>query len=252
MSRIVNALLLPLLCAAAFAQHEIQTGPAAPESGAALFRRHCRSCHGRGGEGGRAPSLPGRLHAGDTDADMARVISGGLPGTDMLAYSARLGDEKIGRIVAYLRSVKREEPSMAGDAARGETVFWGKGACASCHAVGARGNRLGPDLTSIGRQRSAGFLRESLVKPDADIVQGYQAAKVVTADGQTIRGIERAFSEFSVVLQDFSGKVHSFNRVSLKSAERENGSLMPSYEKALTAAELDDVLKYLASLGRSN
>jgi cytochrome c oxidase cbb3-type subunit 3 len=251
MSIMFRALLFLLLCATAFAQHENATGPAAPESGAALFRRHCRSCHGRGGEGGRAPSLTGRLHAGDSESDMARVVANGLPGTEMLSYSARLGDEKIARIVAYVRSVKREEPSIAGDADRGKAIFWGKGACVSCHAVAGKGNLLGPDLTNIGRQRSAGFLRESLVKPDADIVAGYQAAKVVTSDGRTVRGIERSFDEFSVVVQDFSGKVHSFDRRSLRLAERETGSLMPSYEKALSAAELDGLLKYLMSLGRS-
>src|ERR1051325_1680516 len=111
MSVTVRGLILFLMCGAAFAQHEAASGPAAAESGAALFRRHCRSCHGRGGEGGRAPSLTGRLHAGDTDGDMARVVANGMPGTEMLSYSARLGEEKIARIVAFLRSVKREEPS---------------------------------------------------------------------------------------------------------------------------------------------
>src|SRR3954470_20150354 len=127
MAVIVKRLILSLMCATAFAQHETASGPAAPESGAAVFRRHCRSCHGGGGEGGRAPSLTGRLHAGESDADMARVISSGVPGTEMMSYAARLGDEKIARIVAYVRSVKREEPSMAGDAERGKAIFWGKG-----------------------------------------------------------------------------------------------------------------------------
>ena len=252
MSAISRGCFLPLIVTAAFAQHQDQAGPAAPESGTALFRRHCGSCHGRGGEGGRAPSLTGRLHAGDTDADMSRVIAGGIAGTEMLGYATRLGDEKIARIVAYLRSVKREEPPTAGDAIVGQAVFWGKGACGSCHAIGARGNRLGPDLSIIGRQRSAGFLRESLLRPAANVGQGYLPAKVVTLDGKTVRGIERAFDEFSVVLQDFSGTVHSFDRRSLKFAEREHGgSLMPSYEKSLTVVELDDLLKFLASLGRA-
>jgi putative heme-binding domain-containing protein len=148
--------------------------------------------------------------------------------------------------------VKREEPSMAGDGARGQAVFWGKGACGSCHAIGARGNRLGPDLSIIGRQRSAGFLRESLLRPAASVGPGYLPARVVTLDGRTVRGIERSFDEFSVVLQDFSGAVHSFDRRSLKLAEREHGgSLMPSYEKSLTAVELDDLLRFLSSLGRT-
>jgi cytochrome c oxidase cbb3-type subunit 3 len=238
-----------LLCAAAFAQHQEPAASAAPDSGTALFRRHCRSCHGRGGEGGRAPSLTGRLHAGETDADMVRVVQRGIPGTEMSAYSARLGDEGIARIVSYLRSVKRDEPSLAGDAARGEALFWGKAGCSNCHAVGKRGNRLGPDLSRVGRQRSAGFLRESLLQPEADIAANYQGVTVVTADGRTIRGLERAFDEFTVVLQDFSGKAHSFDRATLKSAVRDTASLMPAYGSMLTAYELEDVLKYLSTLG---
>src|ERR1041384_1027569 len=115
---------IPVFCAAAFAQH--QNPPAeASETGTAVFRRHCASCHGKGGEGGRAPSLTGRLRAGDSDADVFRTISAGIPGTEMSSYDPRLGSEKISRIVSYLRSVKRSEPPMAGDAARGAAVFWG-------------------------------------------------------------------------------------------------------------------------------
>src|SRR5690349_6382439 len=117
-------------CAAAFAQ---------PHPGAALYRQNCQSCHGRGGEGGRAPSLTGRLRAGESDADMLRVVSNGIAGTEMASYSIRLGNEKIAQIVAYVRSVKRESAALSGDAARGEALFWGKGGCGGCHAVAGRG-----------------------------------------------------------------------------------------------------------------
>jgi len=180
---------------------------------------------------------------------MARVISGGIEGTEMSAYGARLGEERISRIVAYLRSVKREAPPAAGDAARGEAIFRGKGGCAGCHAVGKHGSRLGPDLSKIGRQRSAAYLRESLLNPDADIVPGFIGVTVITSDGRTLRGIERSIDEFTVVVEDLSGKVHSFDRARLKSAARDSGSLMPAYGTTLTAGELDDVLKYLSMLG---
>lgn len=225
------------------AQHE--AGPAAtgPESGTNLFRRNCSSCHGKGGEGGRAPSLTGSLRIGDSDADMIRVIAGGIPGTEMPSYEARLGRPKIERIVAYLRTVKRDSAPITGDPRRGETVFWGKAGCANCHAVGNRGNRVGPDLSRIGHQRSAGYLRDSLLRPEADILANYIGVTVVTSDGKTVRGIEKALNEFSVVLQDFSGKVHSFDHVSLKSAERDSRSLMPAY-----TADVDDLLAYLTTL----
>ena len=73
-------------------------------------------------------------------------------------------------------------------------------------------------------------------------------ATAIASDGRSVRGIERAIDEFHVVIQDFSGKVHSFDRASPKSARRDDKSLMPSYA-ALPAGELDDLLKYLLSLG---
>ena len=72
---------------------------------------------------------------------------------------------------------------------------------------------------------------------------------MVGRDGQTIRGIERALDEFSVVLQDFSGKVYSFDLAGVRSVARDSQSLMPEYGKRFTSAELDDLLAYLYSLG---
>jgi putative heme-binding domain-containing protein len=179
---------------------------------------------------------------------MARVITDGIPGSEMASYSAKLGERNITRIVAYLRSVRREEPTAGGEATRGEVLFWGKGGCGNCHAVGGRGNHLGPDLSKIGRQRSPGFLRESLLEPNADVAPDYTAVTVVTRDGKRISGIERALDEFCVVLQDFSGKVYSFDRQNLKSVDR-SASLMPDYKETFTPEELSNVLTYLSTLG---
>jgi putative heme-binding domain-containing protein len=250
MAKLSVFLLVPLLSA----QHQTPGAAAdlsAAESGTALFRRHCASCHGKGGEGGRAPSLTGRLRAGDTDTDVIRVVAGGLPGTEMMSYEARLGPEKIARIVAYVRSVKRSESPLQGDARRGETIFWGKGGCGNCHVAGDRGNRIGPDLSQIGRQRSIGYLRESLLTPDADIGNNFYGVTVVTAEGKTVRGIARSVDDFNVVLQEFSGAVRSFDRGALRSVSSTPQSLMPAYGNVLSAGEIDDLLTYLLTLGAS-
>ena len=90
---------------------------------------------------------------GDQDADLFRVISNGVPGTEMTAYGERLSPDNIWRIVAFIRSTSGSESKLAGDSSHGDALFWGKGACGNCHAVGTRGNQIGPDLTRIGRQR---------------------------------------------------------------------------------------------------
>jgi hypothetical protein len=55
--------------------------------------------------------------------------------------------------------------------------------------------------------------------------------------------------DFSVVLVEFSGRVHSFDRATVQSVARDAESLMPSYRATLTEAELTNLLAFLGSLG---
>ena len=52
-----------------------------------MFRIYCSPCHGIGAQGGRGPDLTlGTYSAGNSDADLFKVISDGAPGTEMAAY----------------------------------------------------------------------------------------------------------------------------------------------------------------------
>jgi putative heme-binding domain-containing protein len=235
-----------LSAALAQTSNPLARDPQAADSGGHLFRSNCSGCHGRTGEGGRAPNLTRTSGGDDPDTALFQTISEGRPGTDMGAYRGRLSDENIWRIVAFLRASGRNAGPVKGDPSRGESLFWGKGKCSNCHAVGARGNHLGPQLDDAGR-RNLAYLRESLLDPGAEIAGGFGSVTVVTRDGKTLRGIERALDDFAVVFQDFSGKLYSFDRAALRSVTRDTQSLMPDYQKLLTGAEIDDVVAYLAA-----
>ena len=57
------------------------------EEGRVAFRGSCSLCHGIKGEGGRGPDLTiGVYSAGDSDADLYKVISNGVTGTEMPGY----------------------------------------------------------------------------------------------------------------------------------------------------------------------
>jgi putative heme-binding domain-containing protein len=226
------------------------TAQDAAETGRWTFRILCAPCHGIRAEGGRGPDLTlGTFSAGDRDADLFTVISRGVAGTEMAGYAGRMTDDEIRGVVAYIRLVSHASQKVPGDAAAGETLFWNKGACGACHRVGIRGSSVGPDLSRVGRQRSFEYLKNSLLKPDADVTPGYATVTIETRDGRKIVGVERNFDNFSAQLVDLSGKYYSFEREDVLSMKREPRSLMPStYGQLFTAAEAGDLLAYLSSM----
>ena len=62
----------------------------------------------------------------------------------------------------------------AGDAAAGRSVFTSAG-CGSCHTVGAAGTEAetGPNLDESLEGKDAGYVRQAIVDPNAEIAEGY-------------------------------------------------------------------------------
>jgi putative heme-binding domain-containing protein len=225
--------------------------PKAAEDGRPTFRLFCSPCHGIKAEGGRGPDLTrGTFTVGDSDADLFHVIANGATGTEMPEFMGRLGEENIWRLVAYIRSTtKRDSSPITGNPQSGEKLFWTKGACGACHMVGKKGGRMGPDLSRIGRTRSAAHLRDSIVNVNADLTPGFFTVTVVTRDGKKIVGVQRAYDNFSAQLMDAGEQFYSFQKDQVTSMKREFKSLMPdNYGKTFSAAELDDLVAYLAGL----
>lgn len=222
------------------------------ELGRVMFRMSCAGCHGLHATGGRSgPDLTrGTLAAGDSDADVYRVISDGVPGTEMPAFGSRLEVDERWRLVSYVRSLTAHENiPIPGSSAAGEQLFWGKGDCGRCHRVGTRGSSVGPNLTRAGRQHSLAYLRESVVSPNADITPGNATITVVTRDGKTITGVEKGFDNFSAQFMDLSGRYYSFQKDDVTSVQREYRSLMPlNYGRLFSDHELEDLLAFLAGL----
>jgi putative heme-binding domain-containing protein len=219
------------------------------EYGARLYAQHCFSCHGGNGEGVAGVDLrSGKFRNARTDPQLRTVITNGFPNTGMPAF--KLDPTELTGLVAYIRNMNTfDAGSMkSGDAARGATVFEGKGACLSCHRVNGTGSRKAPDLSDIGVQRSAGSLERSLRDPTSQMIPINRPVRVVTRDGKVINGRRLNEDTYTVQLTDEDGRLHSLVKSDLREFTISTKSTMPSYEKELTREELADVVSYLLSL----
>jgi cytochrome c oxidase cbb3-type subunit III len=218
--------------------------------GKKLFDAHCSRCHNMGGTGGEGPSLarPTLRHAKDEETLM-KIIHDGIEGTEMPG-TWMISENEVRQIAAYVLSLGRVEPSaVPGDPGRGRSVFEGASGCGSCHTVEGEGGILGPDLSGVGLRRGAHYLRESLVTPGAVVAEGYLLVKARTRTGDEVVGVRVNEDTFSIQLRDQAGRIHSLSKLELAELEKAfDESLMPAYGSELSAAELDDLVAYLASL----
>jgi putative heme-binding domain-containing protein len=223
------------------------------EAGAKIFRSHCGSCHGVRGTGGLGPDLTsGAYFHGSTDADLYRNIAEGIPGTAMPAQF--FDGTQVWQIVAHVRSLAgagAAASSPRGDAGRGARLFRQQG-CIGCHLVRGEGGVKGPDLSVIGSQRSAAYLRDSMVEPNGAVAPEFWVAKLIDGEGKAHSGFVMNQDTYMVQILDFTLGLRALPRSSMKDFGIDRGSLMPSYKGKLSDGELDDLVSYLLSLKRQS
>jgi cytochrome c oxidase cbb3-type subunit 3 len=143
---------------------------------------------------------------------------------------------------------------LSGDSGRGQQLYT-RAACAQCHSIAGEGGVKGPDLTLVGLRRGAERLRQMLIEPGAEKItseEGYAEflpVRLVTAAGQEIEGHRLNEDGFTIQVRDFENRLYSFRKVEIREIKKDFGrSIMPSFAGVFNAAELDDIVAYLANL----
>jgi putative heme-binding domain-containing protein len=218
--------------------------------GKRIFESQCTVCHGQNGTGGRGPSLTrAKLSKVSDDKSLRAAIAQGLP--PEMPGSWQLSVREVASVAAYVRALgSMPQEVLPGDATRGAAVYRRKG-CSGCHIVAGQGSGRGPELTAIGARRSGAFLRESLRSPAASLPDDYMVIQAVTASGVNIRGVRANEDPFTLQVWDAAtGALHSLRKPDLtRLLYLPAESTMPAFPEAvLPAAELDDLVAYLASL----
>jgi putative heme-binding domain-containing protein len=127
----------------------------------------------------------------------------------------------------------------------GRTLFFGKAVCSTCHTIGSEGGTLGPDLTSIQKDRSAHDLLEAIVYPGLSFVREYETYRVKTKLGE-YDGIIQEQTPSGILLGTAPQTSIHIARHEIESTEILDVSLMPQgLDKLLTEQEMADLMAFI-------
>jgi putative heme-binding domain-containing protein len=217
--------------------------------GTGLFRARCADCHGMDARGVRSPDLTQVWASGRTDEGLFKTVKNGVPGTEMPAVGARMPDNEIWQILAYLRTLAAPAPNdpPKGNAEHGQQLFQAN--CRNCHRVNGAGGRLGPDLSRVGASRTRDMMVKQIRGATEDFRPGYEPVTVTGSDGQAIHGVKKNEDNFSVQIMDTRERIQGYQKEKMKSVTDDTKSAMPVYgTDRLSESDLDDIIRYLQTL----
>ena len=226
-----------------------QYAPADIQFGSRVYAAQCVVCHGATGDTVAGVDLrSGRFRRASSDFELIEIIMTGIPGTAMPKFTFSAAE--LTGIVAYLRNMRDFNAGAAalGDPARGQTLFEGRGRCATCHRLNGKGPRLAPDLSDVGALRTADGLQRSILDPGGSIQPVNRSVRAVTRDGRIITGRRLNEDTYSVQLIDQQERLVSLVKADLREYTVIKTSSMPAYKGTFSQAEVADVVAYLLSL----
>lgn len=148
------------------------------------------------------------------------------------------------RIDALLAGIDKADPE------NGKAIFTsGKGTCMVCHSVGDVGGKVGPNLTTIGRIRTARDLFESVLFPSESIARDFDTCEItLKSNGEKRIGIIASRTDREIELIDPASQVHHLPINDVKSIQTIPMSLMPmGLDLTMSPDELRDLVSYLLS-----
>ena len=109
------------------------------------------------------------------------------------------------------------------------------------------GGAVGPELSTIGKEKDRRYLLESIVDPNKVIAEGFNQIIVLTDEGDTIVGIKKSEDKNTLTLMDKDGKLIPINKDTIEGSKKGQSSMPEDLTKHLTKSEVRDLVEFLAS-----
>ncbi len=173
---------------------------------------------------------------------------GGEPDIDaVIKFKDKIPEASKTKVVPWV-------PPIEVDLKEGELIFFDDTrdvTCSKCHVINGKGAKVGPDLTGIGAVQTPQYLIESVLKPSAVIVKGFETMYLMTNDGMAYNGLLVSQDEEEVVLMiDEEGEMveYVFYPDEIAQMQKQDVSIMPgNLSEMLTTKEFYGIISFLLS-----
>ncbi len=126
-------------------------------------------------------------------------------------------------------------------------------ACVRCHKVRGEGGEAGPNLSTIGGEKSREYLLEAIVAPNATIAAGFDSVALTLKDGSVQVGSIAAEDSDTLSLRPPTGSEPILvQKTNILKRESAPSSMPEIYGLILKRGELRDLARYLSGLGAGN
>lgn len=176
---------------------------------------------------------------------------------ELITAAEKIGTPELKQLLATYEGAKDKnnplevyrESIYGGDPEKGVALFRYSNStqCVRCHMVGTRGNRVGPELTTIATRITREQMLEAMVAPAARIAPGFGRITAVLNNGERIEGSFDAETKNTITITT-NEKTHVIGRGDITKIETGGISPMPPMGLALTREELRDLVAYIATL----
>lgn len=138
---------------------------------------------------------------------------------------------------------------QGGDASRGEQLFLSNESlsCRRCHSLTPGEQLVGPSLADVGAKRTRHEIIESVTKPNAKIVEGFQTTSMLLDTGNVVTGILRREDDEKAVLLNADGKEVEVELDAVEDRAQGLSAMPEDLMKFMSQRDLRDVVEFLSS-----
>ena len=154
------------------------------------------------------------------------------------------------KLVSELKyeDMKNAVLNMSGNAEIGKSLFL-RQSCIACHSVLPSEPQKGPYLGSVGNLFNREQLITHIVKPEAEVAQGFQTFSFTMKDDSVISGYVTAKDDKNITVRSMIGTSQSIEVKNVKKETVSKNSMMPpGLVNNLTLEEFASLLDYLQAL----